>query len=61
MYIQQNLVFAFAYNLLAIPVATGMLIPVIGFTPDRMIAAAAMSVSSVAVIAKALRLRTLQL
>jgi Cu+-exporting ATPase len=59
--IKQNLVLAFAYNLLAIPVATGLLVPVIGFALDPMVAAGAMSVSSLAVIANALRLRNLKL
>jgi Cu+-exporting ATPase len=59
--IKQNLVLAFAYNMLAIPVATGILIPFVGFTLDPMVAAGAMSISSVAVIANALRLRGLKL
>lgn len=59
--IRQNLVLAFGYNLIAIPVATGVLAHVIGFALDPMVAAAAMSVSSVAVIANALRLRNLSL
>jgi P-type E1-E2 ATPase len=59
--IKQNLVLAFAYNLLAIPVATGLLVPIIGFALDPMVAAGAMSVSSLAVIANALRLRNLKL
>jgi P-type Cu+ transporter len=59
--IKQNLVLAFAYNMLAIPLASGLLIPVIGFTLDPMVAAGAMSLSSVAVIVNALRLRELKL
>jgi Cu+-exporting ATPase len=59
--IKQNLVLAFSYNMLAIPVATGLLVPVFGFALDPMLAAGAMSLSSVAVIANALRLRGLKL
>ncbi len=55
--IRQNLVFAFAYNLLGVPVAAGVLYPVFGLLLSPMIAAAAMSLSSVSVVANALRLR----
>jgi Cu+-exporting ATPase len=55
--IRQNLVFAFGYNLLGIPIAAGVLYPFLGLLLDPMIAAAAMSLSSVSVIANALRLR----
>ena len=57
--IRQNLVFAFAYNALGIPVAAGVLYPAFGLLLSPMIAALAMSLSSVSVIANALRLRTL--
>ena len=59
--IRQNLVFAFAYNLLGVPVAAGVLYPVFGLLLSPMIAAAAMSLSSVSVIANALRLRAVKL
>jgi len=55
--IRQNLFFAFAYNALGVPVAAGVLYPVLGVLLSPMIAAAAMSLSSVSVIANALRLR----
>ncbi|MCO5170678.1 MAG: heavy metal translocating P-type ATPase [Planctomycetes bacterium] len=55
--IRQNLVLAFGYNTLAIPVAAGLLYPFFGLLLSPMIAAAAMSLSSVSVIANALRLR----
>jgi Cu+-exporting ATPase len=58
--IRQNLVFAFAYNLAGVPIAAGVLYPVFGILLSPMIAAAAMSLSSVSVIANALRLRTVQ-
>ncbi len=54
--IRQNLGFAFGYNALGIPVAAGVLYPILGFLLSPMIAAAAMSLSSVSVIANALRL-----
>ena len=56
--IKQNLFFAFAYNTLGVPVAAGILYPVVGMLLSPIIAAAAMSLSSVSVIANALRLRT---
>lgn len=55
--IRQNLFFAFAYNALGVPVAAGVLYPVFGLLLSPMIASAAMSASSVSVIANALRLR----
>jgi Cu+-exporting ATPase len=54
--IKQNLFFAFIYNALGVPVAAGVLYPVFGMLLSPMIAAAAMSLSSVSVIANALRL-----
>lgn len=59
--IKQNLFFAFAYNSLGVPVAAGLLYPVTGTLLSPMIAAAAMSLSSVSVISNALRLRTTNL
>ena len=59
--IRQNLFFAFVYNAIGIPVAAGLLYPVFGLLLSPMIAAAAMSLSSVSVIANALRLRTMSL
>jgi Cu+-exporting ATPase len=59
--IKQNLFFAFAYNVLGVPVAAGVLYPVFGMLLSPMIAAAAMSLSSVSVVGNALRLRTLRL
>ena len=53
--IRQNLFFAFAYNTLGIPVAAGVLFPFFGVLLSPMIAAAAMSLSSVSVIALRLR------
>lgn len=55
--IQQNLFFAFLYNALGIPIAGGVLYPFFGILLSPMIAAAAMSFSSVSVIGNALRLR----
>jgi P-type Cu+ transporter len=59
--IRQNLFFAFVYNLAGIPVAAGVLYPVTGLLLNPMIAAAAMSFSSVSVIANALRLRRVRI
>jgi Cu+-exporting ATPase len=59
--IRENLFFAFAYNALGIPLAAGVLYPVFGLLLNPMIASAAMSFSSVSVIANALRLRRLAL
>jgi Cu+-exporting ATPase len=55
--IRQNLFFAFVYNTLGVPVAAGILYPVLGVLLSPMIASAAMTFSSVSVIANALRLR----
>jgi Cu+-exporting ATPase len=59
--IRQNLFFAFAYNALGIPIAAGILYPVFGLLLSPIIASAAMSLSSVSVIANALRLRAIEL
>ena len=59
--IRQNLFFAFAYNGFGIPIAAGVLYPVFGLLLSPMIAAAAMSVSSVSVIGNALRLRGMKI
>jgi len=59
--IKQNLFFAFAYNAIGIPVAAGVLYPFTGVLMSPMIAAAAMSLSSVSVITNALRLRRIDL
>lgn len=59
--IKQNLFFAFIYNTLGIPVAAGVLFPFFGILLSPMIAALAMSFSSVSVIANALRLRTIKI
>jgi Cu+-exporting ATPase len=59
--IRQNLFFAFAYNALGVPLAAGVLYPAFGLLLSPMIASAAMSASSISVIANALRLRRLAL
>jgi Cu+-exporting ATPase len=59
--IKQNLFFAFAYNSLGVPIAAGLLYPFTGLLLSPMIAAAAMSLSSVSVITNALRLRRIDL
>ena len=58
---RQNLFFAFAYNALGVPVAAGLLYPWTGWLLSPMLASAAMSLSSVSVIANALRLRRVDL
>jgi Cu+-exporting ATPase len=59
--IRENLGFAFAYNGLGVPLAAGVLYPAFGLLLSPMVAAAAMSLSSVSVIANALRLRRARL
>jgi Cu+-exporting ATPase len=59
--IRQNLFFAFVYNVLGVPIAAGLLYPIAGLLLSPMIASAAMTFSSVSVIANALRLRRVEL
>jgi Cu+-exporting ATPase len=59
--IRQNLFFAFIYNALGVPIAAGVLYPVFGILLSPIIAAAAMSMSSVSVVGNALRLRTVRI
>ena len=59
--IRQNLFFAFVYNVVGVPVAAGVLYPFFGLLLSPIIASAAMTFSSVSVIANALRLRKLAL
>jgi Cu+-exporting ATPase len=59
--IRQNLLFAFVYNAAGVPIAAGLLYPVVGILLSPAIAAAAMALSSVSVVTNALRLRTLRL
>jgi Cu+-exporting ATPase len=59
--IRQNLFFALGYNALGVPIAAGVLYPALGLLLSPMIAAAAMSLSSVSVIANALRLRNVEI
>jgi Cu+-exporting ATPase len=59
--VRQNLLLAFLYNVLALPVAAGALYPLLGHVTSPMLAAAAMSISSLSVIANSLRLRRLDL
>ena len=58
--IRQNLFFAFVYNTAGVPIAAGVLYPIFGILLSPMLAAAAMSFSSVSVIGNALRLRRAQ-
>jgi Cu+-exporting ATPase len=59
--IKQNLFFAFVYNALGVPIAAGVLYPIFGILLSPIIAAAAMSLSSVSVVGNALRLRNIDL
>jgi cation transport ATPase len=59
--IRQNLFLAFLYNSIGIPIAAGVMYPVLGLLLSPMIASAAMSLSSVSVIVNALRLRNITL
>ncbi len=59
--IRQNLFFAFVYNAIGVPIAAGVLYPNFGLLLSPVIAAAAMSMSSVSVILNAIRLRTIKL
>jgi Cu+-exporting ATPase len=59
--IRQNLFFAFAYNMVGVPVAAGVLYPFFGVLLSPMIASTAMTFSSVSVISNALRLRHVEL
>jgi Cu+-exporting ATPase len=59
--IRQNLVFAFIYNVAGVPIAAGVLYPIFGILLSPVIAAAAMSLSSVSVIGNALRLSRVKL
>jgi Cu+-exporting ATPase len=59
--IKQNLFFAFGYNALGVPIAAGILYPFFGILLSPIIAAAAMSFSSVSVVGNALRLRKARL
>ena len=59
--IRQNLFFAFVYNTAGVPVAAGVLFPIFGVLLSPMLAAAAMSLSSVSVIGNSLRLRAMRL
>lgn len=59
--IRQNLLFAFLYNTLGVPLAAGVLYPFFGMLLSPMLASAAMALSSVSVIGNALRLRSTKL
>jgi Cu+-exporting ATPase len=59
--IRQNLVFAFGYNAIGVPLAAGILYPAFGLLLSPIIASLAMSLSSVSVVSNALRLRTVRL
>jgi P-type Cu+ transporter len=59
--IRENLIWAFVYNVLGVPIAAGVFYPFFGILLSPMIASAAMSLSSVSVIGNALRLRRVEL
>ena len=59
--IRQNLMWAFVYNVLGVPIAAGVLYPFLGLLLSPIIASAAMSLSSVSVVTNALRLRHVRL
>jgi P-type E1-E2 ATPase len=59
--IKQNLAFAFLYNIIAIPIAAGLLYPFTGHLLSPMIASAAMALSSVSVLANSLRLKNVEI
>jgi Cu+-exporting ATPase len=59
--IRQNLFFAFVYNVMGVPIAAGVLYPFFGILLSPIVASAAMTFSSVSVIANALRLRRIEL
>ena len=59
--IRENLFFAFVYNALGLPIAAGVLYPLLGILLSPVVAAAAMALSSVSVVVNALRLRTIGL
>ena len=59
--VRENLVFAFTYNAIGIPIAAGVLYPTFGLLLSPIVGALAMSLSSVSVIVNALRLRALRL
>ena len=59
--IRQNLIFAFVYNAMGVPIAAGILYPAFGLLLSPILAAAAMALSSVSVIGNALRLRTIRI
>ena len=59
--IRQNLFFAFIYNALGVPIAAGVLYPIFGLLLSPMIAAAAMSFSSLSVVGNALRLKKMDI
>jgi Cu+-exporting ATPase len=59
--IRQNLFFAFTYNVLGIPIAAGILFPLLGWSLSPMVAGVAMAFSSVSVVLNALRLKRLKL